>query len=61
MKAQLIRGRNPSAVAKVQVKFTPQIARRAYELYEQQGHQDGHATQDWDHTEKEIQKGEAHK
>ena len=35
---------------------TPQIARRAYELYEQRGHRDGHADQDWLQAEREIRK-----
>ncbi len=33
-----------------------QIAKRAYELYEQHGHQDGHTKQDWLQAEREIQK-----
>ena len=37
---------------------TPQIARRAYELYEQGGRHDGHAAQDWGQAEREIQKNE---
>ena len=36
----------------------PQIAKRSYELYEQRGHKDGHAVQDWESAEKEIQKSE---
>jgi H+-transporting ATPase len=36
--------------------LTPQIAIRAYELYEQRGRQDGHADQDWIQAEKEIRK-----
>jgi len=39
----------------------PQIAQRAYELYEQEGHHDGHAVQDWKKAEREIRKGEAKK
>ena len=35
---------------------TPQIARRAYELYEQRGHRDGHADQDWLEAEHDIRK-----
>jgi H+-transporting ATPase len=41
---------------KVQEDLTPKIATRAYELYEQEGHQDGHAVQDWTEAEKEIRK-----
>jgi H+-transporting ATPase len=33
----------------------PQIARRAYQLYEQGGRRDGRAIQDWDQAEREIQ------
>ena len=33
-----------------------QIAKRAYELYEQHGHQDGHMKQDWLQAEQDIQK-----
>jgi H+-transporting ATPase len=33
---------------------TPQIAERAYELYERQGHREGHAVQDWLKAEREI-------
>lgn len=33
-----------------------QIAKRAYELYEQHGHQDGHPEQDWLQAEREIKK-----
>jgi Cu2+-exporting ATPase len=33
-----------------------QIAKRAYELYEQHGHQDGHMKQDWLQAEREIKR-----
>ena len=36
--------------------LTSQIARRAYELYEKRGKQDGHADEDWEQAEKEIRK-----
>ncbi len=39
--------------------MTPQIATRAYELYEQQGHRDGQSSQNWDKAEREIRKDEA--
>jgi H+-transporting ATPase len=35
----------------------PQIAKRAYELYEKRGRQDGRAVQDWVQAEQEIKKG----
>lgn len=41
------------------VDVTPQIARRAYELYEQHGHRDGHADQDWLEAERGIRQSEA--
>ncbi len=37
----------------------PQIAERAYELYEQRGRQDGRAVQDWEMAEREVRKAEA--
>ncbi|MEO8856164.1 MAG: plasma-membrane proton-efflux P-type ATPase, partial [Burkholderiaceae bacterium] len=37
----------------------PQIAARAYEIYEQQGHRDGHSAQNWDQAEHEIHTAEA--
>jgi magnesium-transporting ATPase (P-type) len=61
IKVALIRWRIPSAVARAQVDLTPQITSRAYELYEQHGHQDGHATQDWAQAEQEIRKDDSHK
>ena len=36
--------------------LTPQIAKRAYELYEQGGRREGHAVQDWNQSEQEIRK-----
>ncbi|MEO8408176.1 MAG: DUF2934 domain-containing protein [Oxalobacteraceae bacterium] len=41
---------------KTPVDATPQIARRAYELYEQRGRHDGHEDQGWLQAEREIQK-----
>ena len=38
--------------------LTPQIAARAYELYEGHGHHDGHAVQDWTQAEREMRKDE---
>jgi len=43
-------------LGKAPADVTPQIARRAYELYEQRGHRDGHADQDWLEAEREIRK-----
>ncbi|MFZ0634751.1 MAG: plasma-membrane proton-efflux P-type ATPase [Candidatus Acidiferrales bacterium] len=38
--------------------LAPQIAKRAYELYEQRSRKDGAAVQDWEKAEREIQKEE---
>jgi len=40
--------------------LAPQIAKRAYELYEQQGRRDGQAGQDWLEADREIRKEELH-
>jgi H+-transporting ATPase len=37
----------------------PQIAKRAYEIYEERGHRDGQADQDWLEAERETRKDEA--
>ncbi|MDD5037455.1 MAG: plasma-membrane proton-efflux P-type ATPase [Methylococcaceae bacterium] len=47
------------AEAKVPADLTPQIAKRAYDLYERRGRQDGGAAQDWNQAEREIRKDEA--
>ncbi len=39
---------------------TAKIAERAYELYEQHGHQSDSANQDWSQAEREVQKAGAH-
>jgi len=36
--------------------LTPQIATRAYELYEQEGRHDGHAARDWSQAEKDVRR-----
>ena len=43
-------------LAKNPLDLTPQIATRAYELYEQRGRRDGQAGQDWLEAEREIRK-----
>jgi H+-transporting ATPase len=48
-------------LAKKPLGLTPQIVKRAYELYEQQGRQDGRAAQDWEKAEREIRKDESPK
>ena len=55
---------DPTAVpllAKKPADVTPQVARRAYELYERQGHREGRAVQDWLEAEREIRKEESPK
>ncbi len=41
------------------VDLTPRIAKRAYEIYEERGHHDDQADQDWLEAENEIRKGQA--
>ena len=43
-------------LARESLDLTPQIATRAYELYEQRGRQDGRANQDWLEAERGIRK-----
>jgi RND family efflux transporter MFP subunit len=38
---------------------TPQIAKRAYEIHEERGHQSDPAAQDWEQAKREIQKDDA--
>jgi H+-transporting ATPase len=45
--------------AKATSNLMPQIATRAYELYEQQGRRDGQSVQNWDKAEREIRRDEA--
>jgi H+-transporting ATPase len=40
--------------------LTAEIATKAYQLYEQEGHSDGHADQDWLEAEQEVKKEETH-
>jgi H+-transporting ATPase len=49
----------PEVKAVPPADLTPQIAKRAYELYEERGSKGGHAVQDWEKAEQEIQKDEA--
>jgi hypothetical protein len=52
-------GPKHEAKAKTPSDLTPQIATRAYELYEQQGRRDGQSAQNWDKAEREIRKDQA--
>jgi F-type H+-transporting ATPase subunit b len=45
--------------AKTSADLAPQIAKRAYELYEQRGRKTDSAVQDWSQAEREIRTGEA--
>ena len=51
-------GRTPVEPIK-RADVTAQIAKRAYELYEQRGRQEGHAAEDWRQAEREIRKDPA--
>lgn len=46
----------PEAKGKTTSDLTPQIATRAYELYEEQGRRDGQSVQDWETAEREVRK-----
>jgi H+-transporting ATPase len=48
-------------LAKKPVDVAPQIAKRAYELYERQGRRENHAVQDWLQAEREIRRDESPK
>jgi hypothetical protein len=61
VKVAMIKWRVLKAVATKPVDVTPQIAKRAYALYEQRGRQDGRAVQDWEQAEHEIRKDQPHK
>jgi H+-transporting ATPase len=49
----------PETKAKAATDLTPQIAARAYELYEHEGHRDGQSAQNWDKAEQEIREAQA--
>jgi H+-transporting ATPase len=49
----------PEPEAKTPSDLTPQIAKRAYELYEGRARKDGRAAQDWEKAEREIRRDEA--
>jgi membrane protein implicated in regulation of membrane protease activity len=61
VKVAMINWRVLNAVTKKPADVTPQIAKRAYELYQQRGRQDGRAAEDWGQAEREIRKDEPHK
>jgi H+-transporting ATPase len=47
--------------AKTPSDLTPQLAQRAYQLYEQGGRRDGRADQDWGKAEREIRNDVSHR
>jgi len=49
---------NKAPLLAKKLDLKPRIAKRAYELYEQRGRQDGSAVQDWEKAEREIRKDE---
>jgi H+-transporting ATPase len=60
MKLMAYRVFDPTAaplLGKIPVDLTAQISQRAYELYEQRGHREGHSDQDWLQAEREVRKG----
>ncbi len=46
----------PLLLTRTSVDVTPQVAKRAYELYARRGRQEGHAVQDGLQAEREIRK-----
>jgi len=61
IKVLMIRWRIPNAVARQPADLTPQIEKRAYELYEKRGRKDGGAVQDWDQAAQEIRHNKSEK
>jgi hypothetical protein len=61
VKVAMIKWRVLNFVAGKPADVTPEIAERAYALYEQRGRQDGRAVQDWEQAEREIRKDQPHK
>jgi len=49
----------PKPEAKATADWTPQIAARAYELYEREGHREGQSARNWDQAEQEIRATQA--
>jgi H+-transporting ATPase len=61
LKPQAVRKAPPEGTPRIATDLKPQIAMRAYELYEQRGRQDGRAVQDWETAEGQIRKERAAK
>jgi hypothetical protein len=47
-------------LAKKPIDVAPKIAKRAYELYKQQGLREGHTAQDWLQAERDVWEDESH-
>ncbi len=56
LKPQAVRKAPLEGTRRIATDLKPQIAMRAYELYEQRGRQDGRAVQDWETAEAQIRK-----
>jgi plasma-membrane proton-efflux P-type ATPase len=61
LKVAMIKWRVTNVAAMKPVDITPQIVKRAYEIYAQDGRHDGHALKDWAQAEREIRKVAPHK
>jgi len=61
VKVAMIKWRVLNAAPGKPTDVTPQIAKRAYELYAQGGRREGHAVQDWEQAQREILKEKPHK
>jgi H+-transporting ATPase len=61
VKVAMIKWHDSNGVTGKRVDVTQRIARRAYELYDKRGRQDGRAVQDWDQAERENRKDEFRK
>jgi magnesium-transporting ATPase (P-type) len=61
VKVAMIKWRGLNVVPKTPVDVTPQIAKRAYQLYEQRGRQDGKAVEDWEQAEGEVRNNQTMK
>ena len=54
MPTESVRKPQASLVIKANPNLTDQIRRRAYELYEQRGREEGHELEDWLRAEEEV-------
>ena len=61
LKPHAIRKAPAEGDPRIATDLKPQIAMRAYEIYEQRGRQDGRAVQDWETAEGQIRKERAAK